>query len=210
MLASSSIPLLIFAKAPVAGQVKTRLQSHCSAEQAAEIAGILLQETLTLACDRWPGEVVLAAWPSAADKAITKIADQFNVLTVDQGAGDLGDKMSRAAEGFGYPVAIIGSDSPHMSAEHLTNTYENLLRGMHTIGPSTDGGYYLIGLAHDEPNVFSEIEWSTETVFESTISRAEFNILSSETDIDHWDDVINASTALPALAQYLSKQGLLD
>ena len=210
MLASSSIPLLIFAKAPIAGQVKTRLQSHCSAKQAAEIAAILLQETLVKACGSWPGEVVLVAWPSAEDDAIKELSDRFRVRTADQCDGDLGDKMFGAAESFGYPVAMIGSDSPHMSVEHLTKTHESLLAGKHTLGPSTDGGYYLIGLAHQEPEVFREIEWSTETVFESTVARAQFNILNSETDIDHWDDVINASTALPALAQYLVQQGLLD
>ena len=204
-----SIPLLIFAKTPVPGQVKTRLQSHCSPEQSAEIAKILLEESLNKACRFWPGETTLMAWPDANDHLMVDIAQHYGIEVMTQADGDLGDKMAAAAERHGYPVAIIGSDTPHISERTLKSAYDFLQRAQNVIGPSSDGGYYLLGLARPEANIFRDIEWGTSSVLQATMSRAQFERLEEMTDIDHWQDVLAAQSLVPPLHEYLIEQSLL-
>jgi len=204
----SGIPLILFAKAPVAGHVKTRLCSDCSPEQAASIASILLRASLRTAVQHWPDQVVLAAWPDTSNTSLKKLAHEFNVPLVAQCGADLGEKMHNAMQQAGFPCAVMGADAPHISRDSLVQAHQILQDGSNAIGPSTDGGYYLIGLGKSQPVIFKNIEWGSERVLEPTLKRANFLLLAELTDIDYWSDVLTLAASLPELKQYLQAQHL--
>ena len=104
----SEIPLVLFAKAPIAGKVKTRLQSHCSATQAAQIAQILLEESIKQTTKYWPGKVVLSVYLDSEHPFLTAMQDKYSLALSIQSHGDLGDKMLHAFETHGYPMAVMG------------------------------------------------------------------------------------------------------
>lgn len=211
---NSDVPLQIFAKTPVAGQVKTRLVPACSAEQAAEIAKILLHACIEKTTQHWPGAVVVSVWPTSNHPFIKQLADDFGVQIVVQEAGNLGTKMNAGMQKFGYPTAILGSDAPHISAASLKRAYRLLETGSNVIGPSDDGGYYFIGLAQKSPLIFRDIEWGSEHVYRQTMVQAghqqSFKILPSLNDIDTWQDLRSTVNLLPQLKHYLAHAGLLD
>jgi rSAM/selenodomain-associated transferase 1 len=211
---SAQIPLLLFAKAPVAGKVKTRLQPQCSAEQSADIAKILLQETLRKATQNWRGKVYLCVWPDQQNDFLQSMADRYTVELITQDSGDLGDKMHLAFERTGYPAAIIGCDAPHIAPSTFVQAYESLSRGQNVIAAAEDGGYYFIGLAQPAAGLFGDMSWGEDRVFLETMQRAqqqakEFVQLKTLNDIDAWQDVLSAVNELPELQAYLQQQNLI-
>ena len=211
---STEIPLLLFAKAPVAGEVKTRLQPQCSAEQSADIAKILLQETLSKATLNWRGKVYLSVWPDQQNDFLRRMADRYTVELLTQDSGDLGEKMCLAFEQHGYPAAIIGCDAPHIDPLTFSKAYESLSKGENVIAAAHDGGYYFIGLAHAAKELFANMEWGGDRVFSETMRRAqqhavEFVQLNTLNDIDAWQDVLSTHKELPALQAYLEQKNLI-
>ena len=210
----SDIPLLLFAKAPVAGKVKTRLQSHCSAQQAADIACLLIQASLQNVCKYWPGKVYLSVWLDHAHPFFQQMLDQYPVTMTQQCDGDLGEKMRHALHEFGYPAVVMGCDAPHVSASALRNAYQALQAGRPVIGPSVDGGYYLLGLTRPVDALFSAMPWGTSAVLSKTHSAAQtagVNLLELEplNDVDEWRDLLELAETEESIRHYLSEQGLV-
>lgn len=202
---AAGIPLVLFAKAPVAGAVKTRLQPQCTAEQCADIASILLTETVRKACKYWPGNVVLAVWPDLQNPFLRHLADEYGLIMHQQVDGDLGEKMHASLLHFGYPAAVIGCDTPQISAADLQLAHQNLAEGLEVIGPSNDGGYYFLGLNNPAPDLFAQMPWGGNCVLSTTLDRAlatgrTLQLLSCLNDIDTWQDLITSE--LPALQAY--------
>jgi len=210
----SKIPLLVFAKAPVPGKVKTRLQSHCTAEQAAAIARILLESTLEKVCKFWPGPVLISTWLDETHPALMALAEEHKVEIVSQVNGDLGTKMRESFFDYGYPMAIIGSDAPHIKPDSLVEAHQILASGNSVIGPSDDGGYYLIGLNEGADTIFEDHSWGDDSVLSSTLSKCDSiglspNQLEPLQDIDTWSDLLAAKGEVPSLDEYLSAEGLI-
>jgi uncharacterized protein len=168
--------VVLFVKDPQAGKVKTRLQSHCSAEEAAQLySAFLLDSAETLAASS-AGRKIVAYAPADAENSLRKLlsaAGDFEYVA--QPAGDLGDRlegMVRWAFGSGADKTIVlGSDSPSMPVEYIERALELLEQGDVVLGPSTDGGYYLVGQRRGEPHLFRDIQWSTGVVLEETLAR---------------------------------------
>lgn len=212
---NTRIPLLLFAKAPIPGKVKTRLQTNCTAEQAAEIACLLLELTLQNACESWPGDVYLSSWLDIDHPSLLRLSKRFNVPLIEQCDGTLGEKMQDAFDSKGYPMAIMGCDAPHAKSETLVEMHSLIRQGESAIAPSLDGGYYLIGLSERVPTLFCDIPWGTSDVLRLTRERAHqtcFNLLELATlqDIDEWGDLIDAKDELPILERYLIDQQLIN
>ncbi len=206
---------MLFAKAPIAGHVKTRLQTHCNAQQAADIAEILLEATVERVCESWPGSVFISTWLDAEHSSLVRISRQFSIPIVNQCEGDLGVKMRDAFNRFGYPMAIIGSDAPHTAPRSLHQLHDNLKNGRSTIGPSHDGGYYLIGLCQKSDYLFEGVNWGTNSVLNTTREKAKRSQLSFDeldylADVDEWNDVLSVSVVIPKLNAYLIDQNLLN
>lgn len=203
---------MIFAKQPLAGRVKTRLQPEFTADQAAYIAETMIRETVELAVSSWPDPIYLCGAPDADHPLFRELAERFGVVLLDQGSGDLGTRMHRALvrgiESHGA-AAVFGCDVPHCAWDTLDDANAALVRGKSVIGPSEDGGYYLIGLAEGHAQLFSGVPWSGPRVFEATLERAdqlglEFTLLPTLRDIDTAADLWLVAQQYPALRRFFT------
>lgn len=206
---ADQIPLILFAKAPVEGKVKTRLTPTLTAKQATQVAEVLLEETIKLARQSWPGDIVLAVWPTLDHPFIRYLSRKYKVECILQGSGDLGAKMLQAMQSKGYPCAVMGCDVPHCKPVVLTQAFQVLQESESVIGLTSDGGYYLLGLQRSYPAIFQSIAWGSDLVSKQTlkIARQEqlvFHQLSQLNDIDEYQDLVDASSQVPALAQLLA------
>jgi len=198
--------LAVMTKAPEAGRVKTRLVPPLTPEEAAELNKCFLRDTaatISTACSRRPmGDAEKTAPPSAiavytpvgAESAYTDILPaDFSLLP--QRGDKFGERLYFAVEdlfkcGF-ESVCLIDSDSPTVPAENFAESVELLSATEERVvlGPSDDGGYYLIGVKKPNRHLFEQIDWSTERVLNQTIQRAteiglEVKLLPSGYDVD--------------------------
>ncbi len=170
--------ILVFAKAPVSGRVKTRLIPALGAAGAAGLARRLLDHTLAQALAAGCGTVELCASPdfSAPDWAAVPLPP--GVATSAQGDGDLGARLARAARRHlarGGQVLLIGTDCPALSAVRLRAAAAALADHEAALYPALDGGYTLLGLRADHPSLFTAIPWSTAQV--AAVTRARMQAL---------------------------------
>lgn len=205
--------LILFAKSPVPGRVKTRLMPELNASQAAEVATELIERTVRLAVENWPGRIKLQTWPDSGHALFKKLAVDHKLKLDIQGSGDLGAKMCAALGTFtdrGQPAAVMGSDVPHCPAENLRRAGKLLRQGKNIIGPSTDGGYYLIGLQRTLPEIFQGIQWGGQQVLSATLRTAEqhgipFTRLRAVTDIDNFVDLQMLARKQPFFCRWADK-----
>lgn len=184
--------LLVFARTPLAGEVKTRLFSHLTPQEACALHCAMIEDTAELAVS-FPGRRLIlfsGEVPSMALPAGLETGRQ-------QGEG-LGARLAVAfQEGFlsgARKVLAIGSDSPHLPPERLREALEALDTFDLALGPTDDGGYYLIGLRKFAPEILSGVEWGTGRVLEQTLRAAERAGLGSFVmapfyDLDEWKDL---------------------
>lgn len=168
------IRVVIFSKAPLAGFAKTRLIPALGQQGAADLAKRLLEHALYQALESQIGIVELCVTPSATDTFWQAMCLPSGVRLTDQGEGDLGERMARAAErviGAGEFILLIGTDCPQLDAAHLQRAAIALQEAQATLVPAFDGGYVLLGLTRFDSSVFSGIAWSTEHVMGETMER---------------------------------------
>jgi uncharacterized protein len=169
------VRILVFAKAPVPGRVKTRLIPALGADGAARLAAEMLERTVNEAVESGVGAVELCADPAPNDPAWIGHRP-LGVEASDQGGGDLGDRLARAAERVvagGERVMLIGADCPDLTRHRLAAAAAALGAHDAVIHPAQDGGYALLGLARFDPSLFAKIAWSTSGVAAATIARIE-------------------------------------
>jgi len=190
--------LIIFAKAPIPGQVKTRLCPPLTPDEAASLHGSLVLDMLERSRGGASMDRFLACAP-AADHVFFKILEErHGVRLLTQTGDDLGARLARAmADVFalGYRrVLAIGTDLPTLPASAFGDAMQ--LLGDHdlVLGPALDGGYYLIGLRKPAPDLFAGIPWSTDRVLALTRRKADAlglstGLLPARRDIDTIDDL---------------------
>ncbi len=165
--------LIVFARFPAAGRVKTRLIPALGEERATALYRRLLLLTLRQARAFCAGnKVELELWFDGAESELRHWLGE-NCRYVAQGKGDLGERMARAfeqsaSEGSNATV-LIGSDCPELDAEALRQGFDQLQRNPVVFGPATDGGYYLVGLTRPFPELFRGIAWSTDVVLTQSL-----------------------------------------
>jgi hypothetical protein len=170
----SAVRIVVFAKAPLAGLAKTRLIPALGAEGAAELAQRMLRHTIATAMAAEVGPVELCVTPAPAAAPWTALALPEALQWSEQGAGDLGERMARAAKRVidaGESVLLIGTDCPELSAERLQQAAMDLQTRQVSLWPTFDGGYALLGLTRFHPALFSNIAWSTSAVARVTLDR---------------------------------------
>lgn len=173
--ASAGPILVLFARPPKRGEVKTRLAAELGAEKALALYRAFLLDSIDLLHRVSPHGIRPAiAWSDGAAAAGTEFAEVLRgVAILEQQGDDLGQRMSGAladllARGHDR-VAIIGADTPSLPIEHVLRAFELLRDRDIVIGPSADGGYYLLGARHVVPEIFRGIPWGTERVLEETL-----------------------------------------
>jgi hypothetical protein len=203
--------LILFARQPIAGQVKTRLQPEYSPERVAEIAAFMIRATVELAVSAWPGDVALHAWPDVDHPLFQELAREFHIRLTSQAGGDLGAKMLsalRAGVERNGCAAVMGCDVPHCGWDVLDKANDWLARGKNVLGPTEDGGYYFIGLQEARPELFENMPWSGNQVLPMTLARAEelgmeFELLAKLRDIDTARDLWLVAQKYEPLKQFL-------
>ena len=152
--------------------MKTRLSPELSPIESAEVAKVLLEETLKLTTKSWPSKVVLAVWPNLQNDFIQTMLFKYPVDSIIQVEGDLGEKMFAAMQSSEYPCAVMGCDVPHLPVEYLKKAYKELEQGQNVIGPTDDGGYYFLGLQQTNTTLFSDQDWGREKVLQNSLEKA--------------------------------------
>jgi rSAM/selenodomain-associated transferase 1 len=164
--------VIVMVKAPVAGFAKTRLTPALSPSDAASLALCFVQDVINSAL-AIISNVVVAFAPDDGD-ALLKPSLPKQLLWVKQHGEDLGERLNSAiayATGLGFsPIIVLGADSPTLPPSYI-KTACDALTGDKTdvvLGPSTDGGYYLLGVRETVPNLFHNIAWSTARTLDQT------------------------------------------
>ncbi|MFC1561751.1 TIGR04282 family arsenosugar biosynthesis glycosyltransferase [candidate division KSB1 bacterium] len=191
--------LVIFAKYPEPGKVKTRLSPELSPVTAAHLYRAMVEDITAEHIGSELYDTILYVDPDAA-RAFFRDLFGPNVIIRTQKGNDLGSRMMNTfAETFkaGYEnTVIIGSDCPGITFGTVRRAVRSLKNNRVVIGPSEDGGYYLIGMSRLVPELFCDMEWSTENVFRQTVSRLDAmeitcSLLEKKYDIDSFHDLEN-------------------
>lgn len=192
--------LIVFAREPLPGRVKTRLASAIGDSAAAELYEAMLQDVLSV-CSRVNQIDTVVFWDCAED-SMPLLESRFSCRSGRQADGNLGQRMQNAFNEMfdrGYEICcIIGSDCPDLPAASLTDAFSMLESGGTdaVFGPSLDGGYYLLGLRSMIPGLFENIAWSTDVVLRQSLAAAKeagltTSLLNTWQDIDTLEDLKN-------------------
>jgi hypothetical protein len=191
----------VMTKVPRPGRVKTRLSPPLTPEEAAAINTCFLRDTTAAISEAGAngGSLGVGVYtPIGEESAYAEVIPGEFVLVPQRGAA-FGERLTLAAEdlfqvGFSA-VCLIDSDSPTVPLHAYGDAVQLLTRpgDRVVLGPSDDGGYYLIGLKKAHRRVFEEIDWSTERVFEQTVTRARDSGLAVEL-LPTWYDVDDRAT----------------
>jgi uncharacterized protein len=199
--------VILFARDPILGQVKTRLSSSFDDETILRLYTCFVEDSLGKIRQVDNADCFVGISPSNLSGFFNGIEDSDTRLFVQQGK-DLGDKMHQAfvdrfSDGY-KKVVIIGSDSPSLPVSYINQTLtsnKDLI-----LGPSTDGGYYLIAMAGKVSEVFGGIAWGTDRVLDETLNLVEKTGISLELlpvwyDVDLPEDLKFLKTHLKLIAQ---------
>lgn len=163
--------LLIFAKSPILGEVKTRLQPEYTHEQSLALHKKLVKNTLDITKTLSDIDIELCCAPNRNSTFFLQCENQYPVTLTNQNGDELGERMafafSRALQ-ISEKVVIIGTDCPEMNAAYLHLALQALDKHDAVIGPAADGGYVLLGLKHFSPELFARFSWGTDTVLTQT------------------------------------------
>ena len=185
--------LCIFAKPPVPGNVKTRLIPACNPQQAADLAAAFLEDVLET-CHKISGTKTIIAtdgpWPP-------HLQAPPDIEYWQQGGGDLGQRMETIIEKAlqEAPAALaIGADVPVITKDIVEDALQKIEQSQAVIGPSEDGGYYLLGLRHFQPGMLRDLPWSKPITRQATEERLQnlgFHVEKTKTlfDIDTPQDL---------------------
>ena len=216
--------IALFARAPQLGRVKTRLARTHGDEFAFELAGAMLADTLAL-CASTPATTRLFLTPDEFDGSAL-----WSGTTSPQREGDLWTRLLRAdalmrAEGFG-DVVFVGSDAPDLPSRLVEESFAALETHSLVVGPSLDGGFYLLGSARPVPHdLFDGVPISARDTFAHlmdnlrSLSRERglnFQALNSWRDVDEEEDLMifierlrGTPDAAPRCRAVLERHGLL-
>jgi hypothetical protein len=193
-----AVDLLVLAKEPVPGRVKTRLTPPCAPIDAAAIAEAALADTLAAAVATGVDRVVVAL-----DGAPGPWCPP-GVTIVDQGHGDLPARLATAWRAVRGPALQIGMDTPQIDAVALRAALEPLADGSAdaVLGLATDGGWWAIGFAAPQPRAFAGIPTSRSDTGARQRRRLarlglRTTLLAPERDVDTWDDALAVAAASP-------------
>ena len=204
--------LIVFAKNPIPNHVKTRLLPRVSPEQAASLYRAFFSDWCAALVELPDIDLVIAYTPPESLSDIQALIGNDVSYIPQKGAG-LGERLTSATEwaaASGYEkILLVGSDSPTLPLSYISQAIVGLESRDIVIGPSMDGGYYLIGFSKQNlpmivPSIFEEIVWSTAQVFQQTLARirsmdATLKLLPPWYDVDTPEDLLFLHAHLTAM-----------
>ena len=193
--------LCIFSRAPVLGQVKSRIAAVAGTEMALVVHIELMDRLLsrvavrTAVKDNYRAELWVTDLSEANSFVDRWLADYPLTLCVQQGE-NLGERMDmalRSVVAVGGTAVLIGCDCPQLDLIYVNSAFAALEQSDVVLGPAEDGGYGLIGVKADWPHLFHDIPWGTNEVLSSTLRRAvesgaSVHMLDTLFDVDTMDD----------------------
>ena len=188
--------IILFAKAPRLGFVKTRLARDLGEAQALKIYRALGSRAVDVA-RRSQRQVIIYYTPNDAESELRSWLGSAGLEFCSQSDGDLGERMA-AAFAATLPdcesVCIVGTDVPRLTPSTLGDAFDALAERDVVLGPAEDGGYYLIGLCEPRPELFEDVPWSTDAIFDVTSQRAQEEglgvaVIDRLADVDTIDDL---------------------
>jgi rSAM/selenodomain-associated transferase 1 len=200
MVIHSENALVLFARTSSPGKVKTRLMPVFTAEEACQIHAALLGDVLERASRTLSATTTISlAWSEPPDPSCLPVPSMPEGVPEHlQSGGDLGERMAmefqaRLREGH-RKVVILGSDAPTLPGDHLISAFEALEKSEVVLGPTEDGGYYLLGMSHLHLGIFRNIQWGSDQVLSTTRQRLRkagisFAELGAWHDVDTPEDV---------------------
>lgn len=190
--------LMIFCKAPVPGQVKTRLIPALTAEQAAELHCELSIKTLQRATLGNLCSVQLWCAPTTDHVFFSESATSYPLILKQQQGADLGERMHHAfcsARADYSHALLMGCDCPSLTGQDIEQALIALSQEHEVVlAPAEDGGYVLIGLNQPRPELFTDMPWGTAQIFAKTRNcieqyKLEYYQLSEQWDVDTPEDL---------------------
>lgn len=191
--------LVVMAKEPVAGRVKTRLSPPLSPTEAAGLYRCLLEDRLMEMKALEGIDLALAYTPEYTEKSFSTLVPKNFKLFYQYGE-NLGDKLinifrDNLAKGY-EAVSVIDSDTPDLTRFIMLKSFD-VLFSCHAdvvFGPCIDGGYYLVGMKNNHPEIFKNIPWSRRNVLSVSLQKAEqlglsVGLLPQHNDIDTHEDL---------------------
>lgn len=196
------------AKAPVSGEVKTRLCPPLAPHEASQLYGCFLEDTIEKAQSMPSTETVVYYAPSEAEGLFRSLVGTA-AKCIPQPGGDVGERMSECFSRLcspGRQVVIIGTDCPTLPESFIEQSLKVLECGAAdlVLGPCSDGGYCLIGMNSHNPRLFEGVSWSTPAVLDQTLSRAA-DLRLRVSMLPEWYDV-DTKEDLPRLVADLLNQ----
>jgi rSAM/selenodomain-associated transferase 1 len=201
--------LLVFARVPELGKVKTRLASTLGDEQTLEVYEAMLRELLQSIGEPTPETQIEIVWAPTAIANGERLRRAFGDREMAMQTGTtLGDRLAMAfSERFFFQgtqkIVAIGVDDPRLPRELIDHAFALLDSCEWVVGPATDGGYYLIGCRAQafDTSIFRDIEWGTERVFAETLRKirewgVSLAMLPQRFDIDTAEDLDRYQKAL--------------
>jgi len=184
--------LIVFAREPIPGAVKTRLAAEIGDHAAAKIYEAMLQNVLKTV--RQLSDVESVVFWDCEEESLPLLAERYRCCARRQSPGNLGQRMQAAFEEMfanGCELCcIIGSDAPDLPLSYIQEAYRLLATQQTDIvfGPSRDGGYYLLGLRQVWPQLFTDIPWSSTDVLERSLTTARDSGLTASL-LPEWQDI---------------------
>lgn len=190
--------ILVFARAPLPGRVKTRLAENIGAQRAATLYTDWLCETVRMCATSALAPVELWCSPDTEHEIFTSLRAAYGLKLATQPQGDLGTRMQAAmhqALQQGEFTVLIGTDCPAMDVDYLASACRVLQAGTELVlGPAEDGGYVLLGARKLDDSLFDGIPWGTGRVLQQTRMRIasigyRHAELASLWDVDRYEDL---------------------
>lgn len=194
----TSAAVVVMAKQPRIGYTKTRLCPVFTPQQASEFYEALLLDTIMLASSLSGVRLAVAITPAGSRAYFEQVTPPVTLLIPVEGV-DIGGCLAQAMDhlfsaGYSHVIAL-NSDGPSLPRDYLLQAFSSLDEKDVVLGPSEDGGYYLIRLSKYCSEIFQQISWSTPLVLSQTLSRTKTLSLHVELT-PPWYDVDNAKEAL--------------
>lgn len=184
--------LIVFAREPLSGKVKTRLAASLGDQLAARLYENMLHEVLNTTVQL--RDIETTVFWACEEQSLPMLTERYRCNSRRQNSGNLGQRMQAAFEEMfadGCDVCcIIGSDAPDLPTSYILEAYRQLEMQLcdAVFGPSRDGGYYLLGLRQVRPKLFMNISWSSPEVLEQSLAAAQEAGLSTAL-LPEWQDI---------------------
>ena len=199
--------LVIMAKKPQVGRTKTRMCPPLTPIEAAQLYEALLRDSIALASNLEGIDLAIAITPPDATTYFKRISPPGTLL-IPVECVDIGDCLSQVLGNLlemGYPkVLAFNADGPTIPPQYIQTAVHQLDNDEVVLGPSEDGGYYLVGMKQLHPQIFSDIAWSTPQVLAQTMDKIEAlglraGLLPPWYDVDTDSDLARLQDELAAL-----------